>query len=281
MKILPAVTVFSACLIISSQLEAETIGQWAFDSGETTAELLASSAVENGVTVSSLVINDAVEDFGPEAVPDSNNDGMGFGTNIQGNQVLFWHRAAFFNNMGVGATTWGAPGFDGIDTSVNTAPMSFTVTAKAGYDVTIESITVESENPGYLFYFQQAGQAAGQEYGGATATTTALLTSSVVIPEGTSKTFTVNWNSGALNAFFNIDAIVLNGTVELSGNGTPRWAGYDILNEAGDVDTGNLLGFINVSNGDWVWSYNLAKWIYLPESLVTQSGTWIYVPANQ
>lgn len=281
MKNLLYIAILTSCAAICSQSVAEVVGEWTFDSGATTAERLAISAVQTGVTIFPLAVNPAVDDFGPEAVPNNDEDGMGFGGTVNGNQVLFWHRANFFNSDGIGTTTWAAPGSDGIDTTSATAPMSFTVTAKSGYDITIESITVESENSGYLIFFQEAGRPAGAESGGVTEVTTALLNSPVIISSGTSKTFTLNWNSGALNKFFIVDAILVNGAVELNGNGPTQWAGFDILNEAGDVDTGNLLGIINVSNGDWVWSYDSAKWIYLPESLVTQAGTWNYVPANQ
>lgn len=64
-------------------------------------------------------------------------------------------------------------------------------------------------------------------------------------------------------------------TYEESSGST--WAGYDIL-ETGDVDTSNWLGFINVNNSPWIYSYNLDQWMYIEESSVNNSGSWTYVP---
>lgn len=213
MKLLNRYVLLTAAMLMVCSLGAQVVTQWTMNSGGTTAERLASSNTAIGAAVTALNINPAVEDFGVGAVPSGDNDGMGFGGTGSGNQVIFWHRADFFNSQGVGTTTWSAPGFDGVDTTVGTAPMSFTVSADAGYDVTIDSISVDSENAGYLLFFQEAGATAGPETGGATAFTTASLNSSVTINSGSSKTFTLNWNSGALDSFYNVDEISLNGSV--------------------------------------------------------------------
>jgi hypothetical protein len=71
----------------------------------------------------------------------------------------------------------------------------------------------------------------------------------------------------------------------VEGTGTTTWAGYDV-DEGGNVDTTPWLGFINVLGGDYVWSYSLSNWMYLPEGSVSESGAWIYIlnptpaPAN-
>ena len=54
------------------------------------------------------------------------------------------------------------------------------------------------------------------------------------------------------------------------------WAGYPVSPEMG-VDTGAWLGWLNVQYGDWVYSYSLGKYLYLPESGVTTSGSWTYI----
>ena len=54
------------------------------------------------------------------------------------------------------------------------------------------------------------------------------------------------------------------------------WAGYPMTPE-GDVDTEGFVGWINVMSGDYVWSYNLSKYIYLPETSVQDGGAWTYV----
>jgi hypothetical protein len=60
---------------------------------------------------------------------------------------------------------------------------------------------------------------------------------------------------------------------------TPKWAGYPV-DPSGWVDTTPWLGWINVSQGDYVWSIAFSKYIYLPEGWVGASGSWSYIPAN-
>jgi hypothetical protein len=57
-----------------------------------------------------------------------------------------------------------------------------------------------------------------------------------------------------------------------SGN---MWAGYSV-GEDGYVDTGDFMGFLYPA-GDYVYSVSLGKWLYLPESLVGESGSWTYI----
>jgi hypothetical protein len=69
-------------------------------------------------------------------------------------------------------------------------------------------------------------------------------------------------------------------TFDVEGIGTDvpaTWAGYPILQD-GWIDTTSWLGWMNVSEGDYVWSLALNKYIYLPESFVDTSGAWSYVP---
>lgn len=62
------------------------------------------------------------------------------------------------------------------------------------------------------------------------------------------------------------------------GGGTVglTWAGYP-RDELGNVNTGDWLGYLDVSYGDWVWSYSLSGWLYLPESSVGEAGAWTFV----
>lgn len=53
------------------------------------------------------------------------------------------------------------------------------------------------------------------------------------------------------------------------------WAGFP-LDEDGWVDTGDFMGMLNVV-GDFVYSFSLDQWLYLPESAVFESGAWTYV----
>ncbi|NDV62069.1 hypothetical protein G0Q06_06390 [Puniceicoccales bacterium CK1056] len=56
----------------------------------------------------------------------------------------------------------------------------------------------------------------------------------------------------------------------------PTWAGF-LIGTDGWVDTGSLLGWINVSTDDFVYANSLGKYLYLPESQVGDSGAWTYV----
>jgi hypothetical protein len=65
--------------------------------------------------------------------------------------------------------------------------------------------------------------------------------------------------------------------LETVTNEAPTWAGYP-MDEQGYVDTGTFLGWINASAGDWVWSYRLSKYLFLPEESVGTGGGWAYFP---
>lgn len=202
----------------------DILGSWTFNSGATTAQRLQSSGSPSGVTVSSLSINPSVADFGLGTVPSGNDDGMGFGGN-QGEQTLFWHRANFFN-PNTPSTTWGIPGVTtGIDTTVANAPMSFTVTASATHSVTVESITIDANSTtNSIVYVQEAGQAAGTGVAGVDITVP--LNEPVSIAAGASKTFTINWNSGALDSKLIITQIDVNGvpgSIWSNGQGNGLW----------------------------------------------------------
>lgn len=56
------------------------------------------------------------------------------------------------------------------------------------------------------------------------------------------------------------------------------WGGWQKVGE--DVDTTPWMGWLNVVHGDWVWSYSLSSYIYLPESHLSEFGAWTYIPAN-
>ena len=54
------------------------------------------------------------------------------------------------------------------------------------------------------------------------------------------------------------------------------WAGYPI-DENGYVNTEGFLGWI-YPDGEFVLVFLFDKWIYLPESFVTEQGAWSYIP---
>ena len=116
-----------------------SVAQWTFNTGTTSAARLASSNVSAGLTVTALQMNPKADDVGVDSVPDTVNDGFGFGGN-SGEQVMFFHRANYTNtNTNTSTTptprpegrftTWGGPNLAaGVDTTVDNSPMSFTVT---------------------------------------------------------------------------------------------------------------------------------------------------------
>jgi hypothetical protein len=74
----------------------------------------------------------------------------------------------------------------------------------------------------------------------------------------------------------NLDAWINDDDSSLVGAKTEGyWAGFPI-DPSGYVDTGDWLGWI-YPVGDWAWSCNLTRWIYLPEYSVRDAGSWVYV----
>lgn len=61
----------------------------------------------------------------------------------------------------------------------------------------------------------------------------------------------------------------------LGGSQTTTWAGFPIVDGI-HVDTQELLGWIMLGNSNWVWSWDLGIWIYLPEDAVTPDGAWSF-----
>lgn len=58
------------------------------------------------------------------------------------------------------------------------------------------------------------------------------------------------------------------------------WGGFDVFAESGTktVDTGTFLGWLEVTEDPWVYSYSLEKYIFLPEGFIDESGAWSYIP---
>lgn len=76
-----------------------------------------------------------------------------------------------------------------------------------------------------------------------------------------------------ISAWFSID----NDGLSLVVSAPVSWAHFKVDN-SGRVDTGSVLGLINVRNGEWVYSYALKNWVYLPEDLMRLgSGAWGFV----
>lgn len=209
------VTAMLAMALLASTAHAAVIGEWTFNTGANSTDRLASSSVAVGTTLTGLAINASFDDFGPGVIPSGNNDGFGFGGN-SGEQALFWHRATSGTS-----STWGNPSTAaGVDTTVANSPMSFTVTAGAFTEVTIDSISIDAlpaNTAAYIVHFQEAGATPANP--GVTANggnsfdiTVAANGGPVVIAAGTSKTFTINWNSGSFDSSHVINQINLNGS---------------------------------------------------------------------
>jgi hypothetical protein len=72
-----------------------------------------------------------------------------------------------------------------------------------------------------------------------------------------------------------LEAIISDPQITYSGGSSETWYGYPVL-PTGDVDTGDWLGgFVNVTFDPWIYSYALAKYIYVGDG----SG-WVFVPQN-
>jgi hypothetical protein len=58
----------------------------------------------------------------------------------------------------------------------------------------------------------------------------------------------------------------------------PWWTGFDIVDDAGNVDTGSWMGWMNITNAPWIYNYKANSWMYINESGVDpENGAWTYV----
>lgn len=214
----PYLTLAIASALTASSLSADVLGEWTFDTGATTAERAASSNLDADVAaLSAIQFNTTFDDVGPGVVPNSANDGIGFGGDgISPTDVMFLHRANHFDGAGL-FTSFGLSPHETQGTGAalgdGNAPFSFSVTAGA-QDLQIDSFSIDLSTAGDLFFtFQEAGAAQGANTATVLAgqTVAATLTSPVVISAGQSKTFTVSVASQALNSYHNVDGFALNG----------------------------------------------------------------------
>lgn len=59
--------------------------------------------------------------------------------------------------------------------------------------------------------------------------------------------------------------------------GDNTWADYPMGPDGRNVDTLDLLAFLETSKAPWVYVYDLAKYIYLPEGFVSGGGAWAWI----
>lgn len=73
-----------------------------------------------------------------------------------------------------------------------------------------------------------------------------------------------------------VDTTGVNATSPVEG-GLGKWGPFDIYDEAGNVDTGSWMGFVNIGFDPWIWSYSLNQYLYIDSNSITSSGSWVYV----
>jgi len=56
-----------------------------------------------------------------------------------------------------------------------------------------------------------------------------------------------------------------------------KWGIYDIF-ESNFVDTAGWLGVLQVEHSPWIWSLDLATWVYTPLATVSDGLGWVYFP---
>lgn len=66
--------------------------------------------------------------------------------------------------------------------------------------------------------------------------------------------------------------------IEFTTENMNIWNGYPIEEDGVSVDTGVLLGWINIQHDPWIWVYSLDKYIYIPSDGMLDGGSWIWLP---
>jgi hypothetical protein len=99
----------------------------------------------------------------------------------------------------------------------------------------------------------------------------------------TAATLEVNFEYDGISAVvvgfggYNTDVKIDNVSISTaSSGGEDTWAGYTIVD--GYVNTEGFMGWLYVAEDPWILSVSLDKYLYLPESAVSDSGAWTYLP---
>lgn len=74
-------------------------------------------------------------------------------------------------------------------------------------------------------------------------------------------------------------AVAINGVQIVSASEevvTSDWAGYPV-DETGWANTADWLGWVNVTDGPWIWMLAFNNYGWIPEEGVTDSGAWVYL----
>lgn len=74
-----------------------------------------------------------------------------------------------------------------------------------------------------------------------------------------------------------IDTSGQNLTKPATGGGFGKWGPWDVVDAAGNVDTGSWMGWVNTAFKPYIWSYSLSSYMYIDEGSITAGGSWVYV----
>lgn len=281
-----------AAAMTSGVANADTLATWSFDGsggpGDSAAQRLAVENATAEIIVSDLDFNDLstdtssdrgffnAQDGGGSVLPwapangvATNYDGIGFGGN-SGEQVMFLHRATFFDGSAVPPkpkasdyTSFGEGGSQGTTAGDGDghAPISFTVENTGTEDVNIIGLKSHMLGPdAFIFGIQEAGAAPGPTTTlGSGGTGTAMLAGSgVVVGAGQTKTFTVSVNSGKLDSKHSVNYF------ELISGAPPVVATLEIaqpmpvVNDA-DIAVTEQDGAFGSSGADALWGNQMAQ----------------------
>ncbi len=58
----------------------------------------------------------------------------------------------------------------------------------------------------------------------------------------------------------------------------PQWGGFEIRPDGRTIDTGELLGIIDLANAPWCYLYGLGTFTFIDEGSLSESGGWVWFP---
>lgn len=87
-----------------------------------------------------------------------------------------------------------------------------------------------------------------------------------------------NNSTGTDTVFFTLDNCSIE--YEVSVQDEISWAGYPVHIDGYNVNTGDFLGWVNITFAPWIYCYSLGSFAYLPESNVQPTASWIYLITN-
>ncbi|NDV63187.1 hypothetical protein G0Q06_12045 [Puniceicoccales bacterium CK1056] len=83
-------------------------------------------------------------------------------------------------------------------------------------------------------------------------------------------------NGDMTGDFLELDQVIFS-TTYTGGGGDGFWGGFPI-GEGGYVDTGDWIGWVWVDQDPWVWSFDLDKYVYVPQASANAGKGWVYAP---